>query len=471
MIGKVAWNAFGFVYGFANFAILTLVAALRDGAFLKRKSTEYKKELAISQNNYWNLQQVPFPGFRHAFFTLKNGTKLHYVIKDHTVKQAGGTKNVAIFIHGFPDTYVLWRNLLQAPDLEHYTLIAVDLPGYGGSDSLPSYGPDQVLEALTAFILAMRAEHVGQGEKLVMVSHDWGGLISARLASEAKELADRWVILSAIIPAHVGSNASTFLASSRRMLHTFLARPLNNIRLIKTAFTTSAPVLGQMRRSYYIFVFTLPGPIANWFVRMGNHWFLWLLHTLQAGLIKKGKFIGKLTDKEAADAMAATSGPGIEQFDSQIDGQGYSESVRKRLSDLGASEKIRLYREGLAFKRWEKSLETVVALSEIPTDSKRSGSGAGLFEEGPRGALRVPTTLVLGKYDVAFERRLGLNGIGDFMVKGSQVLFFQKGAHWIPLESHSYPHLVNIISWALEGEKGPLKESFQSDDVEFVLEK
>jgi pimeloyl-ACP methyl ester carboxylesterase len=73
------------------------------------------------------------------------------VINDADEKMKG--KNVAIFIHGFPDSYVLWRRLLTSSALESYILIAVDLPGYGGSDSLKKYNAENMLEDMTGFIL------------------------------------------------------------------------------------------------------------------------------------------------------------------------------------------------------------------------------------------------------------------------------------------------------------------------------
>ena len=100
---------------------------------------------------------------------------------------------------GFPDSFLLWRNHLQSPALASHVLIAVDLPGYGGSDGLQRYDADGLLESLTVFILGMREQYLGEGGKVVMVTHDWGAILSTRLASEAKELADRWIICSAII--------------------------------------------------------------------------------------------------------------------------------------------------------------------------------------------------------------------------------------------------------------------------------
>jgi pimeloyl-ACP methyl ester carboxylesterase len=103
-------------------------------------------------------------------------------------------------VHGFPDSYLLWRHLLQDPALQQTnTLIALDLPGYGGSDGLPNYGPNEMLETMAETIIALRKQFLQDGRKCVVVSHDWGALTCARLASEASELADRWLITSAII--------------------------------------------------------------------------------------------------------------------------------------------------------------------------------------------------------------------------------------------------------------------------------
>lgn len=101
---------------------------------------------------------------------------------------------------------------MTSPTLATHTLIAVDLPGYGGSDSLDNYGPGEVLEALAAFIIEMRAKYLGEGRKVVVVTHDWGTIVSSRLAGEAKGLADRWVLTSGIV---VSSHSSRPRATER----------------------------------------------------------------------------------------------------------------------------------------------------------------------------------------------------------------------------------------------------------------
>lgn len=80
-------------------------------------------------------------------------------------------------------------------------MIAVDLPGYGGSDSLERHGATEVLESLTEFIVAIREKYGVDNEamekparRVIVVAHDWGAVLSFRLAAEAPQLADRFII-------------------------------------------------------------------------------------------------------------------------------------------------------------------------------------------------------------------------------------------------------------------------------------
>jgi hypothetical protein len=52
----------------------------------------------VAQKRYWSLAGQPLPGYTHQFFTLRNGLKLHYVVKPGP--RAAATTNVAVFIHG-----------------------------------------------------------------------------------------------------------------------------------------------------------------------------------------------------------------------------------------------------------------------------------------------------------------------------------------------------------------------------------
>jgi pimeloyl-ACP methyl ester carboxylesterase len=154
--------------------------------------------------------------------------------------------------------------------------------------------------------------------------------------------------------------------------------------------------------------------------------------------------------------MASSAGPGAAQLE---ESNGYAMSLKNRLPNNGMLEKFRIYREGLFRGPWEKSLETVVALSEIQSPAKR-GSGAGWFHDGPPGALKAPATIVYGADDPAFESQLVLGGIGDYLSKDSQVVVLEDSGHWLPLEELGSSVIQEVVAWAMSGEQEALKESF-----------
>src|ERR1700709_67643 len=59
------------------------------------------------------------------------------------------------------DSWYLWHSFVKNPQLkDDAILIAVDLPGYGGSDSFPSHDAQTILESLTVFMMSMREEYL-----------------------------------------------------------------------------------------------------------------------------------------------------------------------------------------------------------------------------------------------------------------------------------------------------------------------
>jgi pimeloyl-ACP methyl ester carboxylesterase len=96
----------------------------------------------------------------------------------------------------------VWSHLLRDNTLRSKAvLVAVDLPGYGGSDSLDKYDANNVLEVMTEFVISMREKYLSSEAEgstargpVVLVAHDWGATVAFRLASEAGGLADRFII-------------------------------------------------------------------------------------------------------------------------------------------------------------------------------------------------------------------------------------------------------------------------------------
>ena len=154
---------------------------------------------SIARDRFWNLSKT-WSGFSHYCITLRNGFRFHYVSNDLPGNPAAD-KPLIILIHGFPDSWAVWRHLLKSKALqEAATLVAVDLPGYGGTDSLEEYSSTNVLESLAGFIIAIRAKYRidtdagARQRRTVIVGHDWGCVLSMRLAAEAPQLADRFIL-------------------------------------------------------------------------------------------------------------------------------------------------------------------------------------------------------------------------------------------------------------------------------------
>lgn len=246
------------------------------------------------------------------------------------------------------------------------------------------------------------------------------------------------------------------------MLRTWSRQPLNTV-LLRNALRALDPVKSQFSRSFYIFCFNLPPPFHTFLATFGNFWFLRVMHSLGKGGSQKPDA------KELAEAMAMSTGPAMAQLD-QVAGAGehalkYGESVRKRVKDRGMIEKIRIYREGLFVGKWDKSLQTTAELYNLPVSSSTS-----LSTTAPEGALKAPATLILGEGDPAFERKLALPGIRDYLVKGSQVLVFKGTGHWLPTEETGRQMLQKTIQWALSDEVGKSSPFKDMESVQIIEE-
>jgi pimeloyl-ACP methyl ester carboxylesterase len=74
---------------------------------------------------------------------------------------------------------------------------------------------------MAEFILGMRKQFLQEKRKIIIVTHDWGAIVGARLAAEASVLADQWIIASAFIvgspksPQTAHANVETTASSDR----------------------------------------------------------------------------------------------------------------------------------------------------------------------------------------------------------------------------------------------------------------
>lgn len=84
----------------------------------------------------------------------------------------------ALFLHGFPESSLMWRETMAAAASAGRRAIAPDLLGYGDSEPDPPCTWERHIEAVGEFV-----DELGL-ERCVLVVHDWGGLIGLRWACE-----------------------------------------------------------------------------------------------------------------------------------------------------------------------------------------------------------------------------------------------------------------------------------------------
>jgi haloalkane dehalogenase len=96
----------------------------------------------------------------------------------------------ALLLHGYPESSYMWRDVLPALADAGWRALAPDLPGFGNSPADPPGTWERQVEAVERFRRGLGLERV------VLVVHDWGGLIGLRWACEHPDAVRGLVISS-----------------------------------------------------------------------------------------------------------------------------------------------------------------------------------------------------------------------------------------------------------------------------------
>lgn len=183
----------------------------------------------------------------------------------------------------------------------------------------------------------------------------------------------------------------------------------------------------------------------------------------------------------AQESLASTLGPGIIEIESRTTGgESYGKSVHERATSAGTAfwHQTAYYRNGLAFSTWDKSLQIIADLYNLENEKsasasvspvrRRSSSSASFspFSEMYDGALKAPVNIIWGEKDKAVTKTICLDGIGDYLARGSEVILLPHTAHWAPVEKESRAAVANVISvCAAAGEELPVYLAKEVDEV------
>jgi len=275
------------------------------------------------------------------------------------------------------------------------------------------------------------------------------------------------------------------------MLNTWAHNPFN-WRPLSKVWPSARPILNQLRRSGYIFAFTLPWPLPIILGHVGDFWMFRLLNAFG----ESTNPTQPLSGVQGWDTLAGSLGPGFDELNTELSPDGrsvdpldpdealkYPISVTSRVSTGGWFEKLKLYRDGLATNRWNKSLQCVWDLNQIEqvhnsvtsskspdapaasgsTQTRRSSSvsrSVGVLDSGPRGSLGAATTVIWGAKDIALNTTLSTEGISDYFgMRDSHLVVLPHLGHWTQLDKVGASVWQAVIIWAVEGEHGSLGDS------------
>lgn len=157
-----------------------------------------------------------------------------------------------VFVHGYPDNNAVWQRVIECL-AGPYHLVAYDVRGAGGSDA-PSGTRGYRLPCLVGDLAAV-IDAVSPEQPVHLVAHDWGSIQCWEAVTDEK-LQPRirsYTTLSGPCLDHVG-----------QWLGARLKRPTPaNLRA----------ALGQLIRSWYVYVFHLPLlPELMWRAYLGRAW-------------------------------------------------------------------------------------------------------------------------------------------------------------------------------------------------------
>lgn len=128
-------------------------------------------------------------GVEHRYLDLGGGVTIH-------VADAGPTDgSPVLLVHGFPQNWWEWHQLIAPLAADGYRVLCPDLRGAGWS-SAPA---DRYLKAEMADDLAAVCDRLGVGP-VALVAHDWGGPVAGIMAIEHGDKVRKFFGMNTIAP-------------------------------------------------------------------------------------------------------------------------------------------------------------------------------------------------------------------------------------------------------------------------------
>lgn len=143
--------------------------------------------LRTPDERFRNLKDFPFP----PNYIEVSGLRMHYV--DEGNKEA----KTVLMLHGEPTWSYLYRKLIPPVVKAGFRAIAPDLIGFGKSDKpikRDDYTYQRHVDWVKEFIKKLNLKNI------ILLCHDWGGLIGLRIAGEAPDLFSAIIACNTFLP-------------------------------------------------------------------------------------------------------------------------------------------------------------------------------------------------------------------------------------------------------------------------------
>ncbi|KXT11053.1 hypothetical protein AC579_1971 [Pseudocercospora musae] len=424
----VVTTAAGLLYGCIVLAAALLHAALQK-EFWFAPSADEEAWLTKASRHLWSLNDSP-EGLSHHFIERFNGTQIHYLAP---LRPTPGSSTLLVFVHGFPDSAFLFSRQLRSTWATKAKLVALDLPGCGGSDSLDKYGPNEVLNAVAETIALLKHRYLKADAKArcVLVGHDWGGVVASRIAAETSGLVDHVVTLNSLYPAYAEEQLRGRVSRGSQLI---------SEKQFREGAAELIPVLSQVSKSSYTYMLTLPLPLAKILPRL-TRCLIKLAHDLQY------KQFADQSPQALAYRLAMSYGPSLEAASEPgATGRSYGKSVIERARTWPPGDwdgRIRLYAEGLLREVWTQPF---------------SGACKPQSAETKTLHFKCPVNIIFGLQDIALDPRIVVDGIEKYFVSNDamadptqeKIIRLPDCGHWSMIEEGGVRALDKVLTEILK---------------------
>jgi pimeloyl-ACP methyl ester carboxylesterase len=188
----------------------------------------------------------------------------------------------AVFIHGVPDTALVWRPLLQK--LERRDVVSLSLPGFGNKRP-PGFDPNK--DSYASWVVDQLKTI---DSPIDLVGHDWGALLVTRVVSIAPNLVRSWSVGAAPLdPDYVWHDTAQIWQTpgkGEELMKNFSGEPL------ATGLSTQGIPIEQARKTARHIDDEMRTCILALYrsaVHVADDWFADLKHVKAPGLVMWGE--------------------------------------------------------------------------------------------------------------------------------------------------------------------------------------